>query len=59
MRRTIIVLPTSSTIQRWLQSITYSAGFSAQDLQQVRLKVLNMDYTEKKCVLLLDEVSIK
>lgn len=58
MRRTGIVLPALSTVTRWLRSINYSTGFSAKYLEQIRLKVLNMDYNEKKCVLLLDEVSI-
>ncbi|CAI6354617.1 unnamed protein product [Macrosiphum euphorbiae] len=58
MRRTGIVLPAMSTVTRWLRSINYSTGFSAKYLEQMRLKVLNMDYNEKKCVLLLDEVSI-
>lgn len=56
MSRNAIILPGERTVRRWLQSINYSASFSEKYLEQIKLKVSNMSYDEKKCVLLLDEV---
>lgn len=58
MRKNKITLPGESTIRRWLQSINYSPGFPNEYIQQVKYKVSSMNYHQKKCVVLLDEVAL-
>lgn len=58
MRRNKITLPGESTMRRWLQSINYYPGFPIEYIQQVKYKVSSMNYHQKKCVVLLDEVSL-
>lgn len=58
LRRNGIVLPGECTVRRWLNSIHYTTGFSEKYLEQIKLKISDMTYDEKKCVILLDEVSI-
>lgn len=58
MRKIGIILPGDSTIRRWLKSIEYLPGFVAEYLRQIKLKVSTMSYTDKKFVILLDEIAI-
>jgi hypothetical protein len=58
MRKNNLVLPGESTIRRWLNSISFSTGFSDKYFEQIKLKTSEMSYVEKKCVILLDEISI-
>lgn len=58
MRKIGIVLPGDSTIRRWLKSIDYLPGFVGEYIRQIKLKVSTMSYTDKKCVILLDEMAI-
>ncbi|KAL4091160.1 hypothetical protein QTP88_025897 [Uroleucon formosanum] len=53
-----IVLAGESTVRRWLNSICFSTGFSDKYMEQIKLKTSRMSYVEKKCVILLDEISI-
>jgi len=41
-----------------LNSINYSTGFSEKYIKQLKLKLSDMTYSERKCVILLDEISI-
>lgn len=58
MRKNGIVLPGESTVRRWLNSINYETGYSIKYMEQIKIKTSNFMYDEKKCVILLDEVSI-
>jgi hypothetical protein len=58
MRRNGIILPGESTVRHWLNSILYSTGFSVEYMEQIKLKISEFNYSEKKCVILLDEISI-
>jgi hypothetical protein len=58
MRKNGIILPGGSTVRRWLNSINYTTGFSEKYIKQLKLKLSDMTYSEKKCVILLDEISI-
>lgn len=58
LRQNGIILPGECTVRRWLNSIHYSTGFSEKYLEQIKLKISDLTYDEKKCVILLDEVSI-
>lgn len=58
MRKNGIILPAESTIRRWLKSIEYLPGFVRGYLQQIKLKVSSMSYSDRKCIILHDEVSI-
>lgn len=58
MRKNGIVLPGESTVRHWLDSINYDTGCSMKYMEQIKLKTSNFTYDEKKCVILLDEVSI-
>lgn len=58
MRNNGIILPGKSTIKRWLNSIHFSTGFPPNYIEQIKLKTSDFTYDEKKCVILLDEVSI-
>ncbi|KAL4085312.1 hypothetical protein QTP88_027171 [Uroleucon formosanum] len=53
-----IVLAGESTVRRWLNSICFSTGFSDKYMEQIKLKTSGMSYVEKKCVILLDKISI-
>ena len=59
MRRNKVVLPGESTVRRWLNSISYSTGFSPKYMEQLKLKADCMSFKERKCVILLDEMAIK
>lgn len=58
MRKNGIVLPGESTVRRWLKSIEYIPGFIKDYLNQIKIKVSAMTFTDRKCVILLDEMSI-
>lgn len=58
LRKNGITLPGESTIRRWLNSIKFCTGFSENYMEQLKLKMSDMVYEEKKCVILLDEVHI-
>lgn len=58
MRRHGIVLPGESTVRKWLQSIEYIPGFINGYLNQIKIKISSMSYSDRKCVLLHDEMSI-
>ncbi|KAL4083018.1 hypothetical protein QTP88_028348 [Uroleucon formosanum] len=58
MRKQGIVLPGESTVRRLLKSIEYTSGFINDYLNQIKIKVSAMLYTDRKCVILLDEMSI-
>jgi len=58
MRRNGINLPGESTVRRWLNTINFQPGFSVPYLEQIQLKISDMSLYEKKCVIMLDEVSI-
>lgn len=58
MRKSGITLPGKTTVKRWLNSINFSTGFPSMYMEQIKLKTSDFTYDEKKCVILLDEVSI-
>lgn len=58
MRSNGIILPAESTVRRWLNSINFSTGFPKIYMEQIKLKTSSMNIQEKKCAILLDEVSI-
>jgi len=58
MRRNGIILPGESTVRSWLNSINFQPGFSSLYLEQILLKTSEMTMCDKKCVIMLDEVSI-
>lgn len=58
MRKNGIILPGESTIRLWLSSIRYTAGFSTKYIEQIKHKTHEMTNEEKRCVILLDEISI-
>lgn len=58
MRTNGIILPAESTVRRWLNSISFSTGFPEKYMEQIKLKISNMNKQEKKCAILLDEISI-
>jgi len=58
MKKNGIILPGESTVRHWLNSINYTTGFPPKYMEQIKNKTLDMSYDEKKCVILLDEVSI-
>lgn len=58
MRKSGIILPGKSTVKRWLNSIHFSTGFPSMYMEQIKLKTSDFTHEEKKCVILLDEVSI-
>lgn len=58
MRKNKIVLPIESSVRHWLNSISYSTGFSPKYVEQLKLKVGCMSFKEKKCAILLDEMAI-
>ncbi|KAF0704195.1 THAP-type domain-containing protein, partial [Aphis craccivora] len=47
------------SLRCWLNSISYSTGFSPRYMEQIKLKVSCMSFQEKKVTILLDEISIK
>ncbi|CAI6347674.1 unnamed protein product [Macrosiphum euphorbiae] len=59
MRRNKIVLPGVTSIQRWLKSLMYLPGFVTEYNSQLTLMSKVMTEQEKKCVVLIDEMSIK
>ncbi|XP_025192284.1 uncharacterized protein LOC112592447 [Melanaphis sacchari] len=58
MRKQGVVLPGESTVRRWLKSIEYTPGFINDYLNEIKTKVSAMLFTDRKCVILLDEMSI-
>lgn len=58
MRKNGIILPSESTVRRWLRSILYVPGFVKEYLNQIKLKVSSMKESDKKCSVLFDEVAI-
>lgn len=58
MRKNGIILPSESTVRRWLKSILYVPGFVKEYLNQIKLKVSSMKESDKKCSVLFDEVAI-
>ncbi|KAL4107120.1 hypothetical protein QTP88_018552 [Uroleucon formosanum] len=58
MKKNGIILPGESTVRHWLNSINYTTGFPPKYMEQIKHKTSDMSYDEKKCVILLDEVSI-
>jgi len=58
MVKNCLVLSGESTVRRWLNSISFSTGFSDKYMEQTKLKTSGMSYVEKKSVILLDEISI-
>jgi len=57
MRTNGIILPAESTVRRLLNSISFSIGFPIY-MEQIKLKISNMNKQEKKCAILLDKISI-
>jgi len=53
-----IILPSESSVRRWLKSILYVPGFVKEYLKQIKLKVSSMKESDKKCSILFDEVAI-
>lgn len=58
MRQNGIILPGESTVRNGLNSINYTTGFSKNYIEHIQLKTSEMMYSERKCVILLDEISI-
>lgn len=50
--------PGVSIIRRWLKLIEYLPGFVEEYIRQIKLKVSTMSYTDKKWVILLNEMAI-
>jgi len=48
MRKNGIILPSESTVRRWLKSILYVPGFVKEYLNQIKLKVSAMKESDKK-----------
>jgi hypothetical protein len=58
MRTNGIILPAESTVRRWLNSINFCTGFPEKYMELIKLKISSMNKQEKKCAILLDEISI-
>lgn len=58
MRKNNIILPGERTLQRWLNAIKYTPGFSHEYLSQIKNKVSIMSEQQNKCTILLDEVAL-
>ncbi|CAI6371562.1 unnamed protein product [Macrosiphum euphorbiae] len=58
MRKSGIVLHGESTLRRWLKSIHFLPGFNKEYLYHIKLKVSEMSKSDKKCIILHDEISI-
>lgn len=58
MRKSGIVLPGESTVRRWLKSIHFLPGFNKEYLYHIKLKVSEMSKSDKKYIILHDEISI-
>lgn len=58
IRKSGIVLPSESTMRRWSKSIDFLPGFIKEYLYHIKLKVSEMAYGDRKCIILHGEVSI-
>ncbi|KAK9728642.1 THAP domain [Popillia japonica] len=54
-----VVLPSPSTITKWLKNYKCRPGIGKQILKFIKLKVDTMSLKTKECVLLFDEMAIK
>jgi len=52
-------LPGLSAIHKWLSSLTFSPGWNDNLVEVIKDRVDSMSCTEKECVLMWDEMSIK
>lgn len=57
--RKLITLPSVRTLQKMLQKLNFNPGFHEVTLKGLSHKTKNMTETEKLCVLLMDEISLK
>ena len=57
--RTIIRLPSMSTLQKFINLIQIKTGFNEDIFHLLKMKTLSMNNDEKKCILLMDEISLK
>ena len=56
--RTIICLPSLTVLNRYIK-IKINTGFNNAIFKQLKRKALSMTENEKKCILLIDEISLK
>lgn len=59
LRRSGIILPAVSTIQKWLQNSIFKTGVDNTLSEHLKTKAITMTTAEKKCILIFDEMCIK
>ncbi|KAB0803465.1 hypothetical protein PPYR_00435 [Photinus pyralis] len=59
MRRQKVILPSPSTISRWLNAIEYKPGHNKKLFKTIALKCNAMSAKIKECVLAFDEMALK
>jgi len=59
MRKNNIILPGVSTLRKLLNALQYTTGFIPEYMNQLKIMCKTMSLQEKKCVVMVDEMSIK
>lgn len=59
LRRKGIILPSVSTIRRWISSSLFKTGLDENCKEHLKMKCAAMSKQHKKCVIAFDEISIK
>jgi len=59
LRKKGVILPSTSTIQKWIGQNTFKTGVDDNIKTCLKLKCDGMDKKEKKCLVAFDEMSIK
>lgn len=59
LRRKGLILPSVSTIRRWISQNSFKTGFDEGIKRLLKLKSSTMTKNEKKCIVAFDEMSIK
>lgn len=54
-----IILPSETTIRRWIGNSKFCPGFNSLWLKQIKNKLNTMSNEEKYCVIVFDEMKIK
>lgn len=54
-----IVLPSLSTVKKWVGTSKCLPGFNKQYFNQIKLKTNTMNDTQKHCIIVFDEMSVK
>jgi len=56
---TCFALPSIRSLRRWLQGMRFEPGFCDRVFEILRLKTQHMSYSDKFCVLCVDEMAVK